>query len=270
MGGTGSWLRLWRQAWWRHAAGARAASGCSGETLAAGTVSRVLDGRTFVREDGREVRLAGIEVPHLPQPLEKSPAPGGAAAHDALAALLDGAQITLKQAEPQKIDRYGRVIAYAIATRDGADHAVQSELLAHGHARVAARVGSRGCAMELLRSEALARKAKLGLWGSSYYDLLNADNPARMLAEQGRFVLVEGKVLSVRESGTTIYVNFGRRWTEDFTVTILKRNERNFTAAGLEPKTLAGRHIRVRGWIEERGPLIEAARPEQIEFADRE
>jgi hypothetical protein len=32
-------------------------------------------------------------------------------------------------------------------------------------------------------------------------------------------------VLSVRESGATIYVNFGRRWTEDFTVTILKRNE---------------------------------------------
>ena len=246
----------------------RAASGCSGETLAAGTVSRVLDGRTFVREDGREVRLAGIEVPHLPQPLEKSPAPGGAAAHDALAALLDGAQITLKQAEPQKIDRYGRVIAYAIAMRDGADHAVQSELLAHGHARVAARVGSRGCAM---RSEALARKAKLGLWGSSYYDLLNADNPAGMLAEQGRFVLVEGKVLSVRESGATIYVNFGRRWTEDFTVTILKRNERNFAAAGFELKKLAGRHVRVRGWIEERGgPWIEATRPEQIELADRE
>ena len=61
------------------------------------------------------------------------------------------------------------------------------------------------------------------------------------------------------------------RWTEGFTVTILKRNERNFTAVGLEPKTLAGRHIRVRGWIEERGgPLIEAARPQQIEFADRE
>jgi hypothetical protein len=78
-------------------------------------------------------------------------------------------------------------------------------------------------------------------------------------------------VVSVRESGATIYVNFGRRWTEDFTVTILKRNVRSFTAAGLEPGRLAGRHIRVRGWIEERGgPWIEAARPEQIELTDRE
>ena len=259
--------------WW--SAGAqeqpRNPVGCDGGTLAQGAAGRVMDGRTFALEDGREIRLAGIEVPPLPEPQEKSPAPGGIAARDALAALLSGAQITLKQADAQKTDRYDRIIAYAFAKRDGADHAVQADLVAARHARVAARVGNRSCAMELLRRETLARKAKLGLWGSSYYDLLNADNPTDVLAEQGRFALVEGRVLSVRESGATIYVNFGRRWTEDFTVTILKRNERNFTAAGLEPKKLAGRQIRVRGWIEERGgPWIEATRPEQIEFADRE
>ena len=42
---------------------------------------------------------------------------------------------------------------------------------------------------------------------------LDAEDPAAVLAEQGRFALVEGKVVSVRESGATIYVNFGRRWT---------------------------------------------------------
>ena len=73
-------------------------------------------------------------------------------------------------------------------------------------------------------------------------------------------------MVSVRESGGTIYVNFGRRWSEDFTVTIAKRNERAFSAAGLEPKSLSGRRVRIRGWIEERGgPWVEAARPEQIE-----
>ena len=108
--------------------------------------------------------------------------------------------------------------------------------------------GTAGCG----GAETAARKVKLGLWRSSYYDLLNADSPTDLLAEQGRFALVEGRVLSVHESGATIYVNFGRRWSEDFTVTILKRN-RNFTAAGLELKTLAGRQIRVRRFIEERG-----------------
>jgi endonuclease YncB( thermonuclease family) len=246
--------------------------GCNGETVAQGTAERVVDGRTFLLSDGREIRLAAIEVPALGGSQEGSPAvPGLAAAKDALAALLSGAQITLKQADAQKTDRYGRLLGYVYAARDGVDRSVQSELLAAGYARVGAHVGSRMCAVELLRRETLARKAKLGLWASSYYGLLNADEPADVLAKRGHFALVEGKVLSVRESGATIYVNFGRRWTEDFTVTILKRNERNFTAAGLEPKTFAGRQIRVRGWVEERGgPWIEAMRPEQIEFADRE
>jgi hypothetical protein len=143
-------------------------------------------------------------------------------------------------------------------------------LIVLGLARVAARVGNRGCAAELLARKSAARSAKLGLWAGSYYDLLDADNPTAVLAARGRFALVQGRVVSVRESGATIYVNFGRRWTEDFTVTILKRNARNFAAAGLDPKSLAGRHVRVRGWVEERGePWIEAARPEQIEITDR-
>jgi endonuclease YncB( thermonuclease family) len=246
-------------------------AGCGGETLAAGTAGRILDGRTFVLDDGREIRLAGIEVPPLAEPQAQIPAPGGSAARDGLAGLLSGTPVTLKQADAQKTDRYGRLVAYALVKRDGADHTVQADMVAAGQARVAARVGSHACALELLRAETAARKAKLGLWGSSYYDLLNADSPTDVLAAQGRFALVEGRVLSVRESGATIYVNFGRRWSEDFTVTILKRNERSFTATGLEPKTLAGRQIRVRGFVEERGgPWIEATRPEQIEFADRE
>jgi len=80
---------------------------------------------------------------------------------------------------------------------------------------------------------------------------------------------VEGRVASVRESGGIVYLNFGRHWSEDFTVTILKRNERVFAGAGLTPKALTGRHVEVRGWIEERGgPAIEAVRPEQIEVVN--
>jgi len=237
---------------------------CGGETLARGSVARVTDGRTFWLGDGREVRLAGIEVPPLDPP-------EGAAARDRLADLIAGSDIVLRQAEQQKTDRYGRLFAYASAMRNGTEHSVQADLVAAGFARVAARVGGRACALELLGRESAARRAKLGLWASSYYESLSAENPADVLAELGRFALVEGKVVSVRESGATIYVNFGRRWTTDFTVTILKRNERNFLAAGLEPRKLAGRYVRVRGWIEERGgPWIEATRPEQIELADRD
>jgi endonuclease YncB( thermonuclease family) len=245
------------------------AGACGGDMIGRGTASRFIDGRTFTLDDGSEIRLAAIEVPAL---APDSGAPlAGAASRDGLAALLSGTQIVLTQAEQQRTDRYGRLLAYAFVARDGTERSVQGDLLAAGLARVAARAGSRACATELLGRETAARRAKLGLWSGSYYDSLNAESPTDVLAEKGRFALVEGKVVSVRESGATIYVNFGRRWTTDFTVTILKRNERNFTAAGLEPKKLAGRRVRVRGWIEERGgPWIEAARPEQIELTDRE
>ena len=241
---------------------------CGGDILAHGAARRFIDGRTFVLDDGREVRLAAIEVP---APSDQSPAaPGGAAAKDALAALLAGSEVILRRADVPS-DRYGRLFAYAATLREGVEHEAQADLLANGFARVAARVGSHDCAAELLRRESAARKARLGLWANSYYDVFTADNVADVLAQRGRFALVEGKVESVRESGATIYVNFGRRWTEDFTVTILKRNARKFAAAGLEPQRLTGRRVRVRGWIEERGgPWIEAANPEQIELIDHE
>jgi endonuclease YncB( thermonuclease family) len=239
---------------------------CGGDVIAHGTARRVIDGRTFALDDGREVRLAAIEVP----PLETATARGGAT-KAALDALVGGDEIVLRRAEIAT-DRYGRLVAYAYAVRDDEEIFAQGELLAAGFGRVGDRVGSRSCAMELLRRESAARAAKLGLWADPYYDVLDAETPTDVLAQRGRFALVEGRVVSVRESGATIYVNFGRRWSEAFAVTVLKRNERNFAAAGLDLKGLAGRRIRVRGWIEARGtagtPWIEAERPEQIETAD--
>jgi endonuclease YncB( thermonuclease family) len=246
---------------------------CGGDAIARGTVSRIIDGRTVALDDGREVRLAAIEVPPLDLP-QHDGAPGGADAKTALDALAGGDTVVLRRAEIAA-DRYGRLVAYAYAVRDGEELFAQGEMIASGFARVGDRVGSRACAADLLGRESAARRAKLGLWANPYYDVLNAETPADVLAQRGRFALVEGKVVSVRESGATIYVNFGRRWSEDFTVTVLKRNERNFAAAGLDLKGLAGRRIRVRGWIEERGatggggsPWIEATHPEQIEAAE--
>ena len=88
-------------------------------------------------------------------------------------------------------------------------------------------------------------------------------------ASQGHFALIEGRVLSVRESGATIYVNFGRRWTRDFSVIIPKRSRSSFVAAGIDIKAFEGRRIRVRGTIEQRsGPIVQAIAPEQIELID--
>jgi endonuclease YncB( thermonuclease family) len=239
-----------------------AAGTCKLAALGSGTVAGVVDGRTLTFADGREVRLAAIEVA---PPADAA----GAAAKDALAALVMGQAIELRGAPPET-DRYGRLFAHAFVTRDNKERWVEAELVERGHARVSGRIGERACATALLARERTARAAKLGLWADPYYVVRRAEDAAAVAAERGRFAIVEGKVISVRESGGTIYVNFGRRWSQDFTVTISKRNERSFAGAGLEPKRLEGRRVRVRGWIEQRGgPWVEATRPEQIELAER-
>jgi endonuclease YncB( thermonuclease family) len=243
---------------------ARADGACHFEVIGSGRVTKVVDARSFVIENGREVRIAGIEAPAAPTDA-KNRAGASAAAEAALEAILLGQTVEL-HAREHVTDRYGRTIAFV--TRVGEAETVAGELLALGHARVAAQVGDVGCAAELWSRERVARTAKLGLWGEPYYEVIEARNGSRLLAARGHFTLAEGKVLSVRESGGTIYLNFGRRWSQALTVTIWKRQERIFAGAGVPPKQLENRAIRVRGWIEERnGPRIEANRPEQIEVA---
>ncbi len=237
---------------------------CGLEQIGSGTAGEAVDGRTFRLDDGREVRLAAIESPAIPRDGDPRAA-AGTAARTALHTLLSGRPVELRRLGPDS-DRYGRIVAHVTVTGGEAPKPVQETLLAQGLARVAARVDHKACRASLLALEETARNGKLGLWADPYYVLRHAENPTDLLAETGRFAVVEGKVLSVRESGGTIYVNFGRRWTRDFAVTISKRQERQFAAAGIEPKKLEGRQIRVRGWIEERGgPRVEASRPEQIE-----
>jgi hypothetical protein len=157
-------------------------------------------------------------------------------------------------------------VAQAFVGRD-AENWVQYEILTKGYALVAAGGDNATCATFLRGVERRARADGLGLWGDPYFVMKDAQYPDDILTELGRFALVSGKVISVNESGALVYINFGRRWTESFTVTVAKRNQRAFAAAGLDPKKLAGRQIEVRGFIEERGgPAIEASRPEQIEI----
>ena len=231
---------------------------CRFELLGAGKVIRVVDGRSVVLEDGREVHISGIETPSAGE-LPYAPAKA------ALEAMLLDHVVELRGLQ-DVTDRYGRTVAFLLR-QDGAID-VAGDLLARGHARVATQIGDPACAAELLSRERVARTSKLGLWSEPYYDVIEARNAPQLLAARGRFSLVEGKVLSVRESGGTIYLNFGRRWSEALTVTISKRHERIFSGAGILPKRLESRMVRIRGWIEERnGPRIEASRPEQIEVA---
>ena len=230
---------------------AQADSPCRLATIGKATVRATTD-EGITLEDGRTITLAGVRV---------------ATASDA--ELTAGTEIVLKRVGAAETDRYGRLVAHVFISENGGERWFQADLVGAGLAQVSSRVGDAACARALFVAEQAARDAKLGLWTDPYYVMNKAEDRVDVLKARGRFALVEGKVLSVRESGGTIYVNFGRRWSEDFTVTIAKRNEKAFTAAGLEPKKLAGRRVRIRGWVEQRGgPWVDAARPEQIEVLE--
>jgi endonuclease YncB( thermonuclease family) len=229
---------------------ATAAAACSLTPQGEGRVSAIIDARTFRMDDGREVRLAGIET-----------VTDGSTA---LAALVAGRNVTLR-GETDAPDRYGRQPAFVFVEQAAAP--LQSQLLAQGDALASGTVADKACAAELAAAEAAARRARRGIWAGSAA-IKNAESPGDILARIGQFTVVEGKVLSVRQAGAVTYINLGRRWTHDFAVTISRRVIPAFEAAGLSLKSLENKRIRVRGWIEARGgPRIEVLRVGQIEMA---
>ena len=165
------------------------AAACRFEPQGEGRVMEIIDARTFRLQDGREVRLIGIE-------------PLGDAA--ALTALLAGRDVTL-HGESDIPDRYGRQPAFVFLEADAPS--VQSRLLAQGAALASPAVTDKDCAAELAAAEAAARRAPRGAWARGPV-IKNAESPGDILANVGRFALVEGRVLSVRTAGATTYVNF--------------------------------------------------------------
>jgi endonuclease YncB( thermonuclease family) len=230
-----------------------AVAACSFEPQGEGRVAAVIDARTLRLQDGREVRLAGIE----PVAAEKS---NRTAALSAIAANRD---VTLS-GDDDTPDRYGRQAAFVFL--DASDTPLQAVLLAQGEALASGTVTDRGCAAALLAAETAARQARRGVWADPAA-IKNAESSGDILAGVGRFAVVEGKVLSVRQAGATTYLNFGRNWTRDFAVTISRRMIGAFEAAGMSLKSLENRRIRVRGWVDARGgPRIELLRVGQIEL----
>lgn len=230
-----------------------ATAACEFAVQGEGHVAQIIDARTIRLDDGRDVRLAGLEM------MDEDAGRG----RDALARSVMGREVTLHGTDDRP-DRYGQQIAF-VAVK-GASAPVQLELVAQGIAAASPAVTDRACLSALLAAEGTARAAKRGIWGSSIA-LKNAERPDDILARTGRFSVVEGTVLSARPAGAVFYLNFGRRWTRDFAVTISKRMMPSFAAAGIDLNSLTGKKIRVRGWIERRGgPRIEARLPGQIEM----
>lgn len=238
------------------------------EDLTAGPRARVravVDGDTIVLAepiDGADqVRLVGIQAPKLPLGRRGFRTwPLAAEAKAALEALVLGKAVDLAFGG-RRLDRHGRLLAHLFAA-DGTW--VQGALLRTGMARVYSFSDNRSRIAGLLAEERAARAARRGIWGHPFYAVRDVADLGHHLST---FQVVEGRVIAAARVKGTIYLNFGDDWRTDFTVRLKSQARRLFRGAGIDPLTLQGRRVCVRGWLRRyNGPLIDATHPEQIEI----
>lgn len=201
------------------------------------TVERVRDGDTVRLDGGDELRLVGIDTPELGR--DGAPdEPFAAAARDALARLLAAHEERLHlRLGAERRDSYGRLLAHAYLP-DG--RSVTQVLLERGlGARVTVPPNTWGHRC-YAAAEAGAREAGRGIWGLERYRGVSA---RELAPDAGGFHVVSGRVRRVGASDDAF-------WLELDGLTLrLARNDLAAYFEGLEPRALAGRRLRVRGWI---------------------
>ena len=225
------------------------------------TFEETVDGETLRLADGREVRLDGIRVPG-------NEAPGGLAARaQAAVARRAGKGPLILIFDQRRRNRHGQLLAQVYVRPPGAPEIwLQQILVSAGLARVGGLPENRRAVPALLAAEAEARAARRGLWAFRRFAVLTPEQAAGRI---GSFQLVEGNIVSAKTIRGRTYLNFGADWRQDFTVTLDRAAGRRFKAGGIDPLSLEGRRVRVRGWLKSfNGPMIELGYPERLELLD--
>jgi len=204
-------------------------------------VNTVFDGDTLRLEDGRKVRLIGIDTPevfskkrHIPNEIKAS----GQRARAALQQQLSKAKMRVGlDYGQQRFDRYGRTLAH-VFTAEGIN--VQAHLIKQGHAIAFTTPPNDRLSDCYKQQEILARTAKRGIWQLAQYQLLEVSQLDK--AKQG-FQRLQGKVTQLKKTTKHITLVIGGM----LNVRIYKKDWPNFSLPHLN--TLQGKRVRIRGWL---------------------
>jgi endonuclease YncB( thermonuclease family) len=232
---------------------------CGGKPLAAVAVDAI-DATSVRLSDGTEIKLATVIGPVAVD--------GDDAAQMRVTATLKqmtvGRKLTIFAAEGK--DRYGRVLARAVLI--DSDTWLEAMLAEKGLVRVRPDMNET-CVRALYTHEQNARAARTGLWAEKKFQALSASDIPALTEALGRFVVVEGTIRRVGETKPRLYLDFGRRFTEDFTIVVPNTLRNSLAAKGSDPKNWRGKRVRVRGvLISWGGPAIEINAPAAIELVD--
>ena len=248
-----------------------ASADCAPRISLARAVTRLTGTASLRLDDGTEVTLAGVLLPHMLDAAGRPEKwPPAEAARASLSKLTVGNSVEIAEKSGGR-DRYGRRPVYMYIRKRGQRLWLQAFLVGMGQARVNPEQVSTACARVLLTLEAAARQARKGLWDNAAYHVRKASNEQTLMRYRSTFQLVEGIVRDVTTVRSRTFINFGDNWRTDFTAGLRRRLA---AQAGIEAHTLSamkGRRVRIRGWIMRRGgPFVTIRSMKQIELVPSE
>lgn len=227
-------------------------------------VDYIIDGDTFVTDDGKHVRMIGINTPEIGRHGDKDE-PFASQARLKLTKLIFNQNVRLSFGERHK-DRYGRLLAH-VYKENGVW--VNNEMIKEGLAHVYSFPDNRQLTKKLIQTENKARQENKGMWAHPRWKTYTSvDNiPDKAI---GQFNIFEGKVLNTTRVSDRTYLNFGSNWRTDFTTEIPKRYYELFKKSGIDiEQDYNGKKVQVRGVFKPvNGVLTTSTHPEQLTILD--
>ncbi|WAK01380.1 thermonuclease family protein [Methylobacter sp. YRD-M1] len=198
-------------------------------------VKKVFDGDTVLLEDGRKIRLLGINTPEV-RHRNEDPQAGGDEAKQWLINKLQNRKVRL-ETDVEKTDKYKRTLAHLFTEND--EH-INLQLVGAGLAAVSIYPPNLLHAAELIKAQDQAEQARSGIWQRAEYAAI----PIGSLTDQGRagWMRLAGKVVNIRNSRKYSYLEFSSSRFE-------ARIERKWLPLFPDMNGYLGKEIEVRGWL---------------------
>jgi micrococcal nuclease len=197
-------------------------------------VKMVYDGDTVVLEDGRKIRLLGINTPEV-QHRDKLADAGGEEAKAWLINKLQNDKVRL-EFDFEKTDKYGRTLAHLFTEKK--EH-INLSLVKAGLAATSIYPPNLLYVNELLAAEKKAEQDKLGIWQRPEYAVIPVNN----LTEAGHsgWTRLVGKVIAIHNTQKSIYLVFSSHFEA--------RIERKWQFLFPDVNDYLGKTLEVRGWL---------------------
>ncbi len=199
-------------------------------------VRQVVDGDTLRLQDGRSVRLIGINAPEIGRkgrPTE----PYADAARKRLQALVDASDGRVNLlVGTQERDHYGRTLAHVFGA---GGNSFEAQLLGEGLGYLVAVAPNVDLVPCQQQAERVAREGRLGVWRKS--PVIAAER----LSQSG-FALISGRVTAIERNRGGIWLELGN----NAVLHVPPKMQRSFPPATFDG--LEGREVVARGWVIDR------------------